>query len=150
MLPSIRKTGAYAVSVKEPTRLEFFKQAMEAEQQRLLLAEQKQELEHQMVEDAPHVAFAKQIEVSHDSISVAKAAKIIGTGQKRLFAFMRQIGWITRQNEPYQVKIDQGYLDVKLSKWDHPDFGLTQSVTSLLTGKGLVKIQRLWAERQAA
>lgn len=100
-------------------------------------------LETKIVEDAPKVAFAEKVSIAPDAISVAQAAKILGTGQQRLFSFLRQQGWISRHNEPYQVKIEQGILDVKISDWTHPTQGLKKSVTTLITGKGLSKLQRL-------
>lgn len=48
------------------------------------------------------------------------------------------------RNEPYQEKIKSGYMDVKLGKWDHPEKGLQRSVTSLVTGKGLARIEQLY------
>lgn len=111
------------------------------------LAEDKLRLEHKVEEDAPKVEFHDQVVVAFDAITMAKAAKIVGTGRNRLISFLKQSGWITRRNEPYQSKIDAGYLDVKLASWSHPDHGLQQSVTPLVTGKGLVKIRRLWEER---
>lgn len=80
---------------------------------------------------------------------MAQAAKILGTGRQRLFAFLRQAGWVTRKNEPYQSKIEAGYLDVKLGSWEHPDHGVQQSVTALVTGKGLIKLRALWEQRQS-
>ena len=136
-----------APSVENMSRMEILKLAMQSEEERIRLEQEKQALQSQIVEAAPHVAFAKQVEASHDAISVAQAAKILGTGQKRLFAFLRQIGWITRINEPYQVKIEAGLLDVKIGSWEHPEQGLQRSVTTLITGKGLAKIQQLWAQR---
>jgi len=129
------------------SRMDILQLAMQSEEDRIRLEKEKLKLEHQLEEEAPRVAFAKQVEVAPDAISVAQAAKIIGTGQRRLFAFLRQIGWITRHNEPYQAKIEAGYLDVKLGSWEHPDHGLKQSVTALVTGKGLAKLQKLWSER---
>ncbi|MEL5617203.1 phage regulatory protein/antirepressor Ant [Serratia marcescens] len=118
------------------------------------LAEEKQrlqshvnQLEHQVFEDAPKVEFHDKVAVAPGAMSVAQAAKILGTGRTRLFQFLRQIAWVTRHNEPYQEKIEAGYLDVKLGSWDHPDHGVQQSVTALITGKGLTKLQKLWAER---
>lgn len=118
------------------------------------LAEEKQrlqshvnQLEHQVFEDAPKVEFHDKVAVAPGAMSVAQAAKILGTGRTRLFQFLRQIAWVTRYNEPYQEKIEAGYLDVKLGSWDHPDHGVQQSVTALITGKGLTKLQKLWAER---
>lgn len=105
-------------------------------------------LEEKVAEQAPKVAFAKQVEVAPDAIDIAKAAKLLGTGRTRLMAFLREIHWINRYNQPYQDKIEAGLLDTKLGKWEHPDHGLQQSVTTLVTGKGLVKLQKLWDERQ--
>lgn len=117
------------------SRIQLIQLAMEAEQEKLAL-------EATVKEQAPLVDFARQVEISKDAISVAQAAKILGTGQQRLFSFLRQIGWITRRNEPYQSKIEAGYLDVKLESWEHPNHGLSQSVTTLVTGKGLSYIQK--------
>ncbi|MFA0812449.1 phage antirepressor KilAC domain-containing protein [Microbulbifer epialgicus] len=133
-----------APSVENLSRLEILQLAVQSEEERLQLEQEKHQLEHQIKEEAPRVAFAKQVEIAPDAISVAQTAKILGTGQRRLFAFLRQIGWVSRRNEPYQAKIEAGCLDVKLSKWEHPDHGLQQSVTALVTGKGLTKLQRLW------
>lgn len=130
-----------APSVANLSRMEILQLAMQSEEERL-------RLKHQLEEEAPLVAFAKQVEIAPDAITVAQAAKILGTGQQRLFAFLRQIGWISRRNEPYQTKIEAGYLDVKLGSWEHPSHGLRQSVTALVTGKGLAKLQKLWSQRQ--
>lgn len=142
-------------SIENLSRLDILQLAMQSEQERLRLEQQTNELKGKTLElqqqietEAPRVAFAKQVEVAPDAISVGKAAKIIGTGQQRLFAFLRQLAWITRYNEPYQDKINAGYLDVKLGSFQHPSHGLKQSVTPLITGKGLVKLQQLWNKRQ--
>lgn len=135
-----------APEVENLSRLEILQLAMQSEEERLRLEQEKRQLEHQLEEEAPRVAFAKQVEIAQDAISVAQAAKILGTGQRRMFSFLRSIGWVTRRNEPYQAKIEAGYLDVKLGSWNHPDHGLQQSVTALVTGKGLAKLQKLWGE----
>ncbi|HBK1098274.1 TPA: phage regulatory protein/antirepressor Ant [Salmonella enterica] len=135
-----------APAVENLSRLEILQLAMQSEEERLRLEQEKRLLEHQLEEEAPLVAFAKQVEIAQDAISVAQAAKILGTGQRRLFAFLRQIGWVSRRNEPYQTKIEAGYLDVKLGSWEHPNHGLQQSVTALVTGKGLAKLQKLWSQ----
>lgn len=113
-------------------------------------AEKLEQLKHQVAEDAPKVEFHDKVTVAPDAISVAKAAKVLGTGQRRLFAFLRQAGWVTRKNEPYQAKIDAGLMDVKLGSWNHPDHGLQQSVTALVTGKGLAKLEKELSKAQAA
>ena len=102
------------------------------------------EQERALQEAAPKVEFANRVEVAHDAITVGEAAKTIGTGRTRLFAFLRRHGWVNRRNEPYQSKIEAGYLDVKIGKWEHPEQGLQENITTLVTGKGLVKLQKLW------
>lgn len=120
------------------SRIEILTMAIQAE-------EENQQLKAKIEVDQPKVEFAEKVVVAPDAISVSKAAKVLGTGRSRLYTFLRQIGWVTRKNEPYQNKIEAGYLDVKLGNWDHPDYGLQQSVTALVTGKGLAKLQQLWS-----
>lgn len=107
-----------------------------------LAAEQAEAIE----EMKPKAMFHDQVAVAQGAISLSEAAKIIGTGRTRLCAFMRRNGWLRRNNEPYQDKIESGDMDVKLGSWDHPDYGIQRSVTALVTGKGLTKLQRLWSE----
>lgn len=139
------RTGRLVPATPQLTTIEILQIAMQSEQERLRLLTVNQELEQKIETDAPLVRFAKQVEITPDSISVGKAAKIIGTGQNRLFAYLRQIGWVSRKNEPYQAKIEQGLMDVKISPWDHPEFGLQKRSVALVTGKGLSKLQQLWA-----
>lgn len=146
VLPAIRKTGSY--QPENLSRMDILQMAIQSEQERLKLVEEKRELEERIEQDAPAVAFAKAVEVAPDAISVAQAAKIIGTGRRRLFAFLRQIAWVTRHNEPYQAKIEAGLLDVKIGQWEHPEKGLQKSVTALVTGRGLAKLQALWEQNR--
>lgn len=106
-------------------------------------SEAKQILLAKVEEDAPKVAFANQVEVAPDAITLGQAAKVFGTGRNRFCQWMREIRFLTRTNEPYQDKINAGYLDVKISSWDHPEKGLQRSVTALVTGKGLAKLHKL-------
>lgn len=107
-------------------------------------AEQIEKQERALQEAAPKVEFANRVEIAHDAITVGEAAKITGTGRTRLFAFLRRHGWVNRRNEPYQPKIEAGLMDVKISHWEHPEQGLKENITALVTGKGLVRLQKLW------
>lgn len=113
-------------------------------------SEKSQALKAQIEQDAPKVAFADQVEAAPDAITLAQAAKILGTGRNRLAARLRELGWITRLGEPYQEKINAGLMDVKIGSWDHPDKGLQRSVTPLITGKGLAKLHKIFAMKEAA
>lgn len=103
-------------------------------------AERADKAEARLIEDAPKVAFATQVEVAPDAISIGQAAKLLGTGRNRFCSLLRQHHWLTRTNEPYQDKINAGLLDVKIGSWEHPDKGLQRSVTALVTGKGLARL----------
>ncbi len=113
------------------------------------LSKENHELEVKVEQDAPKVAFHDMVVVSHKKYNAAQAAKIIGTGRTRLLQFMRQKGWITRSNEPYQAKIEAGLLDVKLGTFEHPIQGTIPTCSTLITGKGLIKLEALWRERDA-
>ena len=106
-------------------------------------------LEVKVEQDAPKVAFHDMVTVSHKKYNAAQAAKIIGTGRTRLLQFMRQKGWVTRSNEPYQSKIEAGLLDVKLGTFEHPIDGTIPTCSTLITGKGLTKLEALWRERDS-
>ncbi|WP_434706408.1 phage regulatory protein/antirepressor Ant [Pseudomonas sp. Z1-12] len=105
-------------------------------------------LEVKVEQDAPKVAFHDLVTVSHKTYNAAQAAKIIGTGRTRLLQFMRQKGWVTRTNEPYQAKIEAGLLDVKLGTFEHPIDGTVPTCSTLITGKGLTKLQAMWQSRE--
>lgn len=124
--------------------------AVEMEKNEKLALENKVQAEA-LNEQAPKVAFARQVEVAPDAIDVCKAAQLLGTGRNRLMQFLREKHWVTRYNQPYQDKIDAGLLNTKIGRpYEHPERGLQQSVTTLVTGKGLVKLRQLWDERQKA
>ena len=116
-----------------------------------LAADQADVIEKQnreLIAMAPKAAFSDRVQIAEDAITVGEAAKLIGTGRTRLFTFLRQHKWVNRRNEPYQAKIEAGFLDVKVSHWEHPEDGLKENITALVTGKGLIKLQQLWAQEK--
>jgi len=141
---------AYDALVTKPrlelSRMDILKLAMESEQRAIALEGEKRQLEGKIEADAPKVAFHDAVAVASGAITLGEAAKILGTGRTRLMTWLRQIAWLRRNNEPYQDKIEAGLLDVKLGTWDHPEYGMQRSVTALVTGKGLARLQRLWQE----
>ncbi|EOB3110387.1 TPA: phage antirepressor KilAC domain-containing protein [Yersinia enterocolitica] len=130
-----------------PSMKELALMVVKVEEEKELLTFKNQQLAQQVEVATPKVEFHDKVVAAHGAISLANAAKILGTGRNRLCEFMRHNGWLTRRNEPYQEKITAGLLDVKLGSWDHPDHGVQQSVTALVTGKGLAQLQRLLSNR---
>lgn len=131
------------------TRADALRLAADLEEQNAALAIENHKLEVKVEQDAPKVTFHDMVVVSHKTYNAAQAAKVIGTGRTRLLQFMRQKAWITRSNEPYQAKIEAGLLDVKLGTFEHPVQGTIPTCSTLITGKGLTKLEALWRERDA-
>lgn len=103
-----------------------------------LLRSQRREAESQALIESqrPDVEFVRQITHDPSSMSVAEAAKSIGTGERRLYAFMRQHGWIDRKNVPYQVRVASGMMDFSRSRYDNGRGELRDKYTARITEKG--------------
>ncbi|WP_236170419.1 phage antirepressor KilAC domain-containing protein [Pseudomonas parakoreensis] len=105
-------------------------------------------LEQKVVADAPKVEFHDQVVVSHGVHYVREVAQAIGTGQNRLFEFLKQKRWVDRYNQPYQAKIEAGYLVASAHSYRDEETGERKTkFTCRVTGKGFAKIQELWAKR---
>lgn len=114
------------------------------------LAEEKEQLKIEVETLTPKAKFHDMAVDSHGAITVSQAAKTLGTGRNKLLQFLRHIGWVRRDNEPYQDKINSGLLDVKTSNWEHPELGIQRTVTTLITGKGLVTLSGMIEARASA
>ncbi|AVI85625.1 phage regulatory protein/antirepressor Ant [Pseudomonas syringae] len=108
-------------------------------------------LEQKVVADAPKVEFFNAVITSTSIHSVREVAQSIGTGQNRLFAFMRQQRWVDRHNTPYQGRVESGYLVAEPHSYNCPETGERKTkFTCKVTGKGFTKLQALWAGRDKA
>lgn len=108
-------------------------------------------LEQKVVADAPKVEFFNAVITSTSIHSVREVAQSIGTGQNRLFAFMRQQRWIDRHNTPYQGRVESGHLVAEPHSYKCPETGERKTkFTCKVTGKGFTKLQSLWAGREKA
>jgi prophage antirepressor-like protein len=144
VLPSIRRTGRYAVSQFEiPTTLAGALQ---------LAADQARELEAAqaaLAEAAPKVAFVDQLVSAEGDYSLREAAQIldrdpsISTGQNRLLGTLIEFGWVDRRGKlPYQAAICAGRLAVRTTTYDHPTEGPKVTTQVRVTPKGLAEIHR--------
>ena len=148
VLPSIRKHGAYMTE-------ETLEEALTSPDFLIKLAEQLKDerkkraaLEQQAEIDKPKVIFADSVSVSTTSILVGELAKIIkqngvDTGQNRLFAWMRENGFLinrkgTDYNMPTQRSMDMGLFEIKETSVTHSDGHVTVNKTPKVTGKGQV------------
>ncbi|OCG62450.1 hypothetical protein A9G48_08540 [Gilliamella sp. wkB18] len=129
--------------LKLPTSKELALMVIQAE-------EEKEKLQLEVDYLKPKAEFHDMAVDIHGAVSVGQAAKTLGTGRNRLLQLMRQRKWINRRNEPYQDKIEQGLLDVKLSNWEHPEKGIQDVITTLVTGKGITKLTKMLSTKLVA
>lgn len=103
-------------------------------------------LENKVKEDKPKVIFADAVATSQSSILIGDLAKLIkqngvDTGQKRLFNYLRENGFLIKQkgesyNMPTQKSMDMGLFEIKERTVLNPDGSIRISKTPKVTGKG--------------
>lgn len=138
VLPALRKTGQY--QVKELSGQELMAKAL-IEAQSVLAAKDKQ-----IEEMKPKVVFADAVATSHTSILVGELAKIlkqngIDMGQKRLFAWLREKGYLIKRqgtdyNMPTQKAMELGLFEIKEGSYVNGSGVNITTKTPKVTGKG--------------
>ena len=103
-------------------------------------------LETKVAADAPKVLFADAVSASRTSILVGELAKIlkqngVEIGPHRLFAWLRENGYLIRRNgsdfnTPTQRSMELGLFTVKETAITRSDGAVTVSKTPKVTGKG--------------
>nr|DAJ75791.1 MAG TPA: KilAC domain protein [Caudoviricetes sp.] len=139
VLPSIRKTGQYSVNIPKslPDALRAYASEVEAHNQSKALLEAQR----------PKVLFADSVAASHTSILIGELAKLLhqngvkDMGQKRLFAWMREHGYLISRkandyNMPTQRAMELGLFQIKETTVTHSDGHISVSKTPKVTGKG--------------
>jgi len=148
VLPTIRKHGAYATDGVIDNILNNPEFGIK------LLTELKSErasrmgLEIKIEQDKPKVLFADSVIASHSSILIGDLAKLIkqngvDIGRDRLFAWLRNNGYLMKQNGtsynmPTQKSMDMGLFEVKETSITHSNGCITISRTVKCTGKAQV------------
>ncbi len=103
------------------------------------------ELKTKNDELAPKALFANAVSASNTSILIGDLAKLlkqngIDIGQKRLFEWMRNEGWLiksgTSRNMPTQRAMDMGLFQIKESTINNPDGSIRVTRTTKVLGKG--------------
>ena len=138
VLPALRKTGQY--QVKELSGSELMAKAL-IEAQSVLAAKDKQ-----IEQMKPKALFADAVATSHTSILVGELAKIlkqngIDMGQKRLFAWLREKGYLIKRqgtdyNMPTQKAMELGLFEIKEGSYVNGSGVNITTKTPKITGKG--------------
>lgn len=146
VIPSIRKHGAYMTLetlekvLLSPDTLMQLAQNLKDEQ------EKRKALEAQIESQKPAVLFTGAVETSKTSILIGELAKMlkqngVNIGQNRLFAWMRENGYLIRRqgsdyNMPTQRSMEQGLFEIKETTVVHADGHTHINKTPKVTGKG--------------
>lgn len=91
----------------------------------------------------PKIEFAEKVRALDGSISIGDFAKIIGTGQNRLFKRLRDDGFLMVNNHPMQSAVDRGLL-VQIEQTPYTDSqGKSHpAFQTRITGKGQVYFEK--------
>lgn len=140
VLPSIRKTGGYIAGQETMSDAELMAKALVVAQRQI------EERNAQIERMTPKALFADAVTASKSSILVGDLAKLIkqngvDIGQKRLFQWLRNNGYLIRQNGaswnmPTQRSMEQGLFEIKETTITHSDGHVSISKTVKVTGKG--------------
>ena len=96
----------------------------------------------------PKEIFADAVSTSHTSILIGELAKLlkqngVDTGQNKLFAWMRENGYLIKRkgtdwNMPTQKAMEMGLFEVKESTVNNPDGSVRIDKTTKATGKAQI------------
>ena len=138
VLPAIRKTGSYQMQAPQGKEL-LALAVLEAQK---TIEEQTAQIERMK----PKEIFADAVATSHTAILIGDLAKLlkqngVETGQKRLFVWMREHGYLIKRkgadwNMPTQKSMEMGLFEVKESTVNNPDGSVRINRTTKVTGKG--------------
>jgi phage antirepressor YoqD-like protein len=95
--------------------------------------EKKQLAESKVKELAPKAEVYDKISDATNLKTISEVAKVLGTGQKRLFEYLRANNILMKSNLPYQTYIEQGLFEVKTKPISHIDKDYSQTY---VTAKG--------------
>lgn len=140
VLPSIRKNNGYIFNQENMTPEQIMAEGLKAAQK--IIENNQKEIERMK----PKEIFADAVATSHTAILIGDLAKLlkqngIETGQKRLFVWMREHGYLIKRkgidwNMPTQKSMEMGLFEVKESTVNNPDGSVRINKTTKVTGKG--------------
>lgn len=149
VLPSIRKNGGYIAGQETMSDDELMAKALLVAQNKIAERDaiiQKQQM--QIEEAKPKTIFADAVSASHTSILIGDLAKLIcqngyQIGQKRLFEWLRQNGYLIKQkgadwNMPTQKSIEMGLFEIKESTYINGNGCNVTTRTPKVTGKAQI------------
>ncbi|GGD05130.1 phage antirepressor KilAC domain-containing protein [Pontibacillus salipaludis] len=156
VIPSVRKHGAYATDqtieniMNDPEfGIQLLTDLKEERNKRKEAETQRDKVLQQQQIDQPYTNFGKVVSNSNSSINVGAFAKMmyeehgIKVGRNKMFKWLRDKGYLIRsgreRNNPKQKYIEQGLFETTVTVVSRTQ-GDIESLTTLITGKGQVKL----------
>ena len=102
-----------------------------------LIAQQRQQIEQAQ----PKVEFHDAVTQGSQEYTVQEAAKMLGTGQNRLFRFLKDNAYLDCDKHPYQRWLNQKLFTVRL-KPNYKPTGPATYPRTFITAKGLGRLAR--------
>ena len=149
VLPAIRRSGGYIAARAEETPEEILARALIVAKETIdRVSRKNQKLQAENDGMRPKALFADAVSASHTSILIGELAKLlkqngIDIGQNRLFAWMRENGWLIMReggdyNMPTQKGMDAALFEIKENAISNPDGSVRIVKTTKVTGKGQI------------
>ncbi len=139
VLPTIRKTGAY--SRQQPIAIP--QTLPEALRLAADLAEKNQKLLEEQKINAPKVEYCDQIVADNGTMTITKAAKVIGYSPRKFKDYIRQIGWLySNADTPMQHVITSGYMVLRYAHWTDNDGNYVEKPYAHITAKGMFALHK--------
>lgn len=156
VIPSIRKHGAYATDqtieniMNDPEfGIQLLTNLKEERTKRQEAETQRDQVVQQQRIDQPYTNFGRVVSNSNSSINVGAFAKMmydehgIKIGRNKMFKWLRDKGYLIQsgreKNNPKQKFIEQGLFETTVTVVIRTQ-GDIESLTTLITGKGQVKL----------
>lgn len=141
VIPTIRKTGGYVNDTSAFVNA-YFPELNETQKSVIgTMLDESRRMGQQLKEQAPKVLFADAVTASSTSILIGELAKLIKQngveiGQNRLFKWLRENGFLMRDNMPTQYAMERGLFVVTERTINNPDGSVRITRTTKVTGKG--------------
>ena len=112
------------------------------------LAKEKEALRTKVVEMTPKAEFHDKVTDCQDGQSILEIAKVLGTGQNRMFRWLKDQGILMANNLPYQDYLDRGYFRViEQTPWIDGNGNSHVPTKTLITGKGSIWLAKQYAKQ---
>lgn len=153
VIPAIRKTGGYIAGEERMSDDELLSQALIVAQRKLEQRTAELSAAHDALNEAhaeldaaqPKVIFADAVAAAQSSVLIGDLAKMlrqngIEMGQKRLFEWLRNNGYLMKSGESYnmptQKAMERQLFEIKVGTYINPDGSVRVTKTTKVSGKG--------------